>query len=70
MDQKIVVTPTLSVQPATNALGGLGVWIERVNGGLVWLQLEEIGGLVAALTEAQAHLVAWQRGEKYEGNVF
>jgi hypothetical protein len=58
------------VGPTTIVLGGPGVWIERRQGGLIGVQLEEIDGLIAALAEAQARIKAYLAGEDYQENLF
>lgn len=65
LKHKIEVNRSLSVQPTTVSPFGPGAWIERNQGGLIGVQLEEIGDLVAALTEAAARLRAYLAGEEY-----
>lgn len=65
----VVISPTLTIKATADPPAGYGVWIDRLGGGLIFVQLEEIGGLVAALTDARAELVADRRGEKYEGDL-
>jgi hypothetical protein len=59
------VGATLTVQPVDHTWCGPGLEIERLNGGLVFVESGELSDLIMALTEAQASLArARQPGEE------
>jgi len=62
---QIRISDTLGIETTGGESSPLGVRIIREGGGLVWVRLDEVKALVAALTEAGARIAADAAGDEF-----